>query len=417
MEKDIFDLKTYILDNGLKIATIKKDTKLASINIGVKIGSIYENKEDKGISHFVEHMLFKGTKTRSNEKLNEDLEQRAGEYNAYTDYNCTVYSITALTDELESSMELLSDMLMNSTFPEEEIEKERGVILAEIRTSKDDIEDYSYGRAMDIAFRNSPIKIDTIGKQSTVKRFTKSQLFNFYKSYYVPNNTYISIVSPKDHDEIFTLVSKYFAAWEPSEFIRGKVINEDNISVKKISYKKDIEQSTIIYLYTFYNLTKQEELALRILNYKLGESTNSILFRKLREEKGLAYDVYSDINTTKDVKLMSIYTAVNEDDVDEAISIINSTIDDIINKKIVIDEKSINLMKKVLKTAVIGTLEDSTQLSNYVLHQIMDDHDIYEFVDDMNNMEKIKSEDIYNVARKVLKNPTVHILLEEKSDI
>lgn len=416
MEKGIFDLKTYTLDNGLNLVTIKKDTQLAAIHLGVKIGAIYEKKEEKGIAHFVEHMLFKGTKNRSNEELNEGLEQRAGEYNAYTDHNCTVYSITALNEELESSLELLSDMIQNSTFPKEEIEKERGVILAEIRTSRDDVEDYSYGKVMEIAFKNSSIKIDTIGKQSTVKKFTREQLVNFYKMYYVPNNGYLTIVSPKEHEEVLNLVNKYFANWKASEFIREDVVVEDNIPVEKVSYKKDIEQSTIVYLYTFHNLSRQEELTLRILNYKLGESANSILFRKLREERGLAYDIYSDLNATKDVKLLTMYTAVNEEDVDEALDIINKAIDDINNEKVILDDKNISLMKKVLKTAVAGTLEDSTQLSNYVLHQVMDGEDVYEFVDDINNMEKIKSEDIYNVARKVLKNPTIHILLREKSD-
>jgi predicted Zn-dependent peptidase len=359
--------------------------------------------------------MFKGTKNRDNEELNEELEQRAGEYNAYTDYDCTVYSITALNDEVENSLKLFSDMLINSTFPKEEIEKERGVILAEIRTGKDDVEDYSYRKTMENAFKNSSIKIDTIGKESTVKSFTREQLFNFYKTYYVPNNAYISIVSPQEHDDIFNLVNKYFAYWKKGEFVRENVIVEDNIPAKIVSYKKDIEQSTIVYLYTFHNLSKQEELALRILNYKLGESANSILFRKLREERGLAYDIYSDLNTTKSVKLMSIYTAVNEEDVKEALKIINNIIHDINNEKIVLDNNNINLMKKVLKTAVAGTLEDSTQLSNYILHQIIDEEDVYEFVDDINNMEKIKSEDIYKVARKVLKNPTIHILLREKS--
>jgi len=215
---------------------------------------------------------------------------------------------------------------------------------------------------------------------------------------------------------VFKLVKEYFSNWESKEVVRDDIICEKNIPLKKYSYKKDIEQSTIIYLYTFHDLSKKEELALRILNYKLGESANSLLFRKLREEKGLAYDVYSELDATKNVKILNIYTAVNEEDVDESINVIESTIDDIINKKIILDDTSIALMKKVLKTAVVQTLEDSTELGNYILHQVMDNEDIYEFVDDMNNMKTIKGEDIYKVAEKVLKNPTIHILLSEKSD-
>lgn len=417
MNKDIFDLKKYDLKQGIKLVTIKKDTQLGSLHVGVKIGSMYEKNTQKGIAHFVEHMVFKGTKNMNNEQLNQQLEQRGGEYNAYTDYNCTVYSITALNEELENSIKLLADMVQNSIFSEEEIEKERGVILAEIRTSKDDVEDYSYNKVMETAFEKSFVRTNTIGSEKTVKRFKKDELLDFYNRYYVPNNTYITIVSPNDHDDVFNMVKKYFSLWEYKEFTREKPIVENNIPIKKISYKKNIEQSIIVYLYTFHNLSRLEELALRILNYKLGESANSILFRKLREEKGLAYDVYSELDTTKNVKILNVYTAVNEEDVDEALNTIDEIISDINNERIILDDTNISLMKKVLKTAVAQTLEDSSELSNYVLHQVMDKEEIYEFHHDMINMETIKSKDIYNIARKVLKNPTVHVLLSEKSDI
>ncbi|KEH99561.1 M16 family metallopeptidase [Clostridium botulinum] len=416
MDKSIFDLKKYTLNNGINLITIRRDTQLAAINLGVKIGSIYEGKDEKGIAHFVEHMLFKGTKNRDNKTLNEELEQRAGDYNAYTDYTSTVYSITALKEEFEKSLELFSDMAKNSIFPKEEMEKERGVILAEIRTGKDDIEDYSYKKTVEYAFKKSPLRINTIGTDKSVKAFTRKDLVDFYNEYYVPNNTYITVVSSKNHEEVLKLVEKYFSNWTSKEVKRSEVISEKNISCKKVSYKKDIEQSTIIYLYTFHDLNKKEELALRILNYKLGESANSLLFRKLREEKGLAYDIYSELDATKNVKILNIYTAVNEEDVEESLNLIDSIINDIVNKKIILDDRSVALMKKVLKTAVVETLEDSTELGNYILHQVMDNADIYEFVDDMNNMEKLKGEDIYKVARKILKNPTIHILLSEKSD-
>lgn len=126
--------------------------------------------------------------------------------------------------------------------------------------------------------------------------------------------------------------------------------------------------------------------------------------------------MYSELDATKNVKILNIYTAVNEEDVDESINVIDKTINDIINKKIILDDTSITLMKKVLKTAVVQTLEDATELGNYILHQVMDNEDIYEFVDDMKSMKTIKGEDIYNAARKVLNNPTIHILLSEKSD-
>ncbi|HEY8892834.1 MAG TPA: pitrilysin family protein [Clostridium sp.] len=415
MSKEIFNTKQTSLSNGIKLITIKKDSQIAAVHAGVNIGSLFEEKNEKGIAHFIEHMLFKGTLDRTNEKLNSDLENLGGEYNAYTDFNCTVYSTTVLNEELENSLSLLGDMLLNSTFPINEIEKERGVILAEIRTIKDDIEDLSFQRVNEIAFKYSPLREDTIGSENVIKKITRKQLVDFYNKYYVPNNSFVSIVSPFEHEDIINMVKKYFGVWVPKEFEKKKIIAEHHQFIKKISYKKEIEQSTILYLYTFNGLSKDEELALRILNYKFGESANSILFRELREERGLSYDVYTHLDTSNNVKILYIYTSVAEKNVDEAIKVIDTAIKDIESEKIVFDDNTIDLMRKILKTAIASTLEDSTDLSNYVIHQAMDNEDIYQFTEDMKNMANVKSKDLYNVSRKVLQKPTIHIFLPEMS--
>jgi len=415
MSKEIFNTKQTELSNGIKLITIKKDSQIAAVHAGVNIGSLFEEKNEKGIAHFIEHMLFKGTLDRTNEKLNSDLENLGGEYNAYTDFNCTVYSTTVLNEELENSLSLLGDMLLNSTFPINEIEKERGVILAEIRTIKDDIEDLSFLKVNEIAFKYSPLREDTIGSENVIKKITRKQLVDFYNKYYVPNNTFISIVSPFEHEDIINIVNKYFGNWVKKEFEKKKLVAEHHQFIKKISYKKEIEQSTILYLYTFNGLSKDEELALRILNYKFGESSNSILFRELREERGLSYDVYTHLDTSNNVKTLYIYTSVAEKNVDEAIDVIDTAINDIQSEKIVFDDNTINLMRKIMKTAIASTLEDSTDLSNYVIHQAMDNEDIYQFTEDMKNMGNVKSEDLYNVSRKVLQKPTIHVFLPEKS--
>ncbi len=416
MNNKVFDAQEFVLDNGLKFISVKRESQLMSINIGIKVGALVENKAEKGISHFIEHMLFKGTNERNNEILNGELEQIGGEYNAYTDYSCTVYSITALREELENSLKLLSDMLLNSIFPEDEIEKERGVILAEIRTSRDDIEEYSFNKINEVAFSKSPLKYDVIGDEKIVKAINKKKLVDFYKKYYVPNNCYITIVSNFDHEEVLFLINKYFNDWKCQQLKMEKVIEEKNIPQVTTSYKKDIEQSTIIYLYTFYGLSDYEELVLRILNHRFGASNNSILFRKLREERGLAYDVYSEMDSSYHVKTLYIYTSVSDEYVNEAISIIDDCIASIIKRKIIFDDSSIELMKKVLKTAIASTLEDPTELGNYVMHRSVDGDDIYGFVNDMEMLKNIKREEIYLTAETVFSKPTIHILLPGKSE-
>ncbi|RXI39323.1 insulinase family protein [Clostridium tetani] len=406
----MFESKELNLPNGFKAVLVKKDTPIFSINLGVGIGSIFESEKEKGISHFIEHMIFKGTKNRTNEKLNEDLEELAGEYNAYTDYNCTIYSITALNDEFEKAIELISDMVINSNFQEEEVEKERKVILSELSGSRDDIEDFSFVKIKELAYRNSPLKYDTIGTKENIEKFTKTQLEDFYSRYYVPNNSYISIVSSYDYDHIEKILHKYFKTWTKKEFEKKNLAFEQNIPGKYIYNKRDIEQSCILYLYTCNNLDKKEEMVLKVLNHRLGESNNSLLFRKLREEKGLAYDVYTLLDSINSFNSIYIYTAVSQNSVNETINTIDKCINNIKEGTIKFHINTIRLMKKNLKTAIAFILDDSSDLSNYIVHQIIEDRNIYEFTEDIKKLDEIKEEDIVRMANKVFNHPTIHIL-------
>ncbi|NFL94225.1 insulinase family protein, partial [Clostridium botulinum] len=402
-----FDIKRHKLKNGLEVITIKKDTQIASINIGVKVGAFNERLEEKGISHFIEHCLFKGTYTRSDEELNSDLESLGGEYNAYTDYDATVYTISCLMEEFDNGISILSDMIINSKFEESEIEKERGVILSEIRIGKDDLEDYSFKNVNNIAFNKSPLKYEVAGLEKNVNKFTREEIKGYYKKYYTPKNSLITMVSPLSHDEAIKLIEDNFSIWSGEKPEPIGVIKEKNNNITKITYKKDIEQSTIIYLYTFNELEKEDELPLRILNHKLGESANSLLFREIRENRGLAYDIYTNLEISTNIKTLYIYTSVAEENLEEAKYAIEETLNNIIDGKIQICDRDLDVMKKVHKTAVISTLEDSLELCNYILHQELEGEDIFEFVKDMkrlNNIDKVK---INEVSKKVFKNPTI----------
>ena len=410
MVKINFDVKKHKLKNGLEIITIKKDTQISSINIGIKVGALNESISEKGISHYIEHMLFKGTKNRTFQKLNDDLEALGGEYNAYTDFSQTVYSISCLEEELKNGIEILSDMLVNSTFPSEEIEKERGVILAEIRSSKDSVEDFSFKKINEVAFKKSALRYDVAGLDENVRSFTRKELYEYYKKYYIPNNAVITMVSSLSHEEAFEEISKHFSKWEPKESIKLVVKDEKNRHIKKVTTKDNIELCTIIYLFTFYDLDKKYELPLRILNHRLGESANSLLFREVRENRGLAYDIYSHLDITQNVRTLYVYTAVDEEDIDDAASAIEEIFKDIKFRKIIIGENDLNIMKKVHKTAVISTLEDSVELCSYILSQSLEGEDIFEFLKDMDSLNTITADEIYEVANKVLNNPTIHIL-------
>ncbi|MDK0981897.1 pitrilysin family protein [Clostridium perfringens] len=410
MKRWTFDENTIILPNGLKVITIKKDTRLASINIGVNIGSLYEDEKELGMSHFVEHMLFKGTKNRSNEQLNRELEFLGGDYNAYTDYISTVYSITCLDEEFEKGIELLSDMVLNSSFDEKEMKKEKGVVLSEIKSDKDDIEDLSISRTHEYAFHKSALRNSIAGTEEHVKGFKRKQVYDFYKKYYTPDNCVIVTVSAFSHEQMQKIITDLFGKWEGKSHKKAKIIKEENKELIKTTYKSQIEQGTVTYLYAFKEVCEKDKLPLKILSYKLAESSNSILFRELREERGLAYDVYSQMDLDENVNTMNIFTSVREESIDEVIEVIDKAILDIKNKDINFDEDMLCMMKKTHKTGVVSTLEDCSSLCSYVLVQSLAGKDITEFINSMEELEILTGEDIYRVCNKYLNKPTIHIL-------
>ncbi|MDK0890404.1 pitrilysin family protein [Clostridium perfringens] len=410
MKRWTFDENTIILPNGLKVITIKKNTRLASINIGVNIGSLYEDEKELGMSHFVEHMLFKGTKNRSNEQLNRELEFLGGDYNAYTDYISTVYSITCLDEEFEKGIELLSDMILNSSFDEKEMKKEKGVVLSEIKSDKDDIEDLSISRTHEYAFDKSALRNSIAGTEEHVKGFKRKQVYDFYKKYYTPDNCVIVTVSAFSHEQMQKIITDLFGKWEGKSHKKAEIIKEENKELIKTTYKSQIEQGTVTYLYAFKEVCEKDKLPLKILSYKLAESSNSILFRELREERGLAYDVYSQMDLDENVNTMNIFTSVREESIDEVIEVIDKAILDIKNRDINFDEDMLCMMKKTHKTGVVSTLEDCSSLCSYVLVQSLAGKDITEFINSMEELETLTGEDIYRVCNKYLNKPTIHIL-------
>lgn len=401
MTGKIFDSKEYTLKNGLKLVTIKKNTHISSIYAGIKIGSIFEKKCEDGISHFIEHLLYKGTKTMDNEKLNQELENIGGDYNAYTSYDSTVFNVTCLNEELEKAVFLTSDMLQNSVFDNDEIDKERGVVLSEIRASYNDLEDLSYNMINNISFKKSGVRHSTLGDEKTINSLDRKKIVEFYNKYYVPNNCFISVVSDYDHEYIYDMVKKYFEKWEKRDFKRKKVEIEDNIPKTGSIFKKEIELCSITYMYTFFNLTKRQELILRILNNRLGESPNSLLFRELREKRGMAYDVYSSMENTRLFKALYIYTEISKEDMDKAEKIIKHVIEKIKSGEINFTAQTISLMNKMIRTNAAAILENSSSICEYVLEQMMDEESIFEFESDIEEMKSITEKDIKEVANLI----------------
>ncbi|WBW98740.1 M16 family metallopeptidase [Oceanirhabdus sp. W0125-5] len=417
--KRYLDYKNTTLDNGLEIVSIKKETDLVCLINAMKIGSLNEEDDERGLAHFIEHMIFKGTEKRNNKRLIDEFEETGGEYDAYTDNVSTVISITALKEEFEKSCDLLSDILINSTFKDEEIEKERKVILSEIRNSYDDIEDYSYRVLKEKAFPNNSLKYDVLGTEECVRRFSRDDILSFYNKYYNASNCKIIIVSPFDHDYVIENIKRYYGQWKKGEVRINRKEVFENTPGEFETELQDNEQSTIMYLFTFKNPTPKEELALRILDYRLGSSSNSVLFKELREKRGLCYSVHSTLGDYEKFNILYIYASVSKSDVEESKEVISLCLDKFLNEKLKFDDKFFNIIKKVYKTEIITTLEGCNDLAHFILAYILDDEDILSFYNDLDLLDTLSKEDIYEIAKDLFTNSTVSVILgrdEEDGD-
>lgn len=400
-----------ILNNGLRIITVKKPGALMAINLGIKSGALYETEKEKGISHFLEHMLFTGTKKRSHAALNEEIEALGGDFNAYTDLISTVISASGLSTEMEKAMELVADIVRNSVISEIECERERGVILSEYKEGKEDIETITYDHLYENAYPKDPLRYDVIGTDVTIKKITADGIKKHYTKSVTPSNSIITVVSPFEHEEVEKCILDYFGTWSGVHEEFKIPVNLKNKSGSFIHHRDNSEMATIAILYKFEKLDEKSEMALKILNHKLGDSDNSLLFKEVRLNRGLAYDIYSTLDTTENVNTLEIYCATDPDNIQEVKKVILDSIESIKNGSYDFPPQSLEIMKKVTRTHVAHLLDDTESLAHYILGNALEDKELLKYISDAELMDTVTLVDIHNAALNIFKNPTEQIIL------
>lgn len=405
------DIEKTVLPNGLSIITASRDSDIFSIGIGIRVGSLYESIENNGISHMVEHMLFKGTANRDINKLNNDIESLAGEVDIYTTYHQTILTANIMKSRAEKCVEIISDMLMNSAFTAKEFSMEKKVVIEEIKMGRDDPEDSAYIGLYKRVFPHSWYKLHITGTIQSVRSMKIQTVREFYRKYYVPGNTAICVVSSYSHQEVVDMIKRYFGVWKG---LRHNIIGcrENGIfSGKAISHKKGIAQAHILYGFDIEGLSRKEEIALALLDKKIGNGSNSMLFRELRDNRGYAYNVYSDIDFVKGISMFYIYAAVSRENVNNTLKIIDDTVNRLASGKIELGGGSIELIKDVFLTDIAISMESSGHTVDYMLDGELNYGNPREYMNVLSVMNDIDGEDIKNVASKVLKNPFVYILM------
>ncbi|MGE5629419.1 MAG: M16 family metallopeptidase [Solirubrobacterales bacterium] len=394
--------KLFKLNNGLRVV-YEKISYVNSISVGlwVENGSRNEELSNNGISHFIEHMLFKGTDRRSALDIVEAIEDVGGQINAFTGKEATCFYIKALDSYLELSLDILSDMLFNSKFSKEEIEKEKGVVIEEINMSEDSPEDVLSDLHSQAIWGKDPISLPILGTEDTVKSFTQDQIIKYVSSRYIPENSVISIAGNFDEDITEELIYKYFGNWESNN---KKITSYSSpILLKEHLYKKkNIEQLHISLGIPGVKTGNEDLYTLLLLSNVLGGGASSLLFQKIREEKGLCYSIFSYISAFNNTGIVSIYTSLNPKYASEVVSLINNEIYNFI--KTGISDSKLKKAKEQLKGSYILGLEStSSRMFNngksvLFLNKINTPEDIIRKVD------HIDQEKISDVLEKTLGN-------------
>lgn len=322
----------YKLSNGIRLVCEKMPgVKSVSVGIWVKSGSIYETEAENGISHFIEHMLFKGTKNRTAREIAEQTDFAGGHINAYTSRECTCYYNKTLEENMPLSIEILSDMYYNSLFKDEDIELERGVIIEEINMYEDSPEDVALDSITERMWSGHPLGFNVAGTVKSVEGLTRDMMLDYMKRRYTPENTVISVAGCFDENMLINLCEKYFSKTSIEVF---HPLSEVIFHSGRWKEKKEIEQTHLSIAYPSYDMRSERLYSQALLNNILGGSMSSRLFQSVRENHGLCYSIYSYTASFPGCGMFGIYAGLASESLDKAYDMIEKEIHGICQKPV-----------------------------------------------------------------------------------
>lgn len=425
-------MNKYILNNGVRLIYEHRPAEITSFCIGFNAGALEETSGfNLGIAHAVEHMVSKGTKTRTEKEINSLCDKIFGFENAMTNFPYVIYYGTSLSEDFNKGFELYSDIVLNPAFRKEGFKEEMNIILEELKEWKDDLYQYCEDTLLYNAFNNKRIKNLIIGTEESVKDITLEDIKSFYERYYIPQNCVISVCSSLNFDEVVSVVEEYFGEWqkESKEINNFSIeenqecnlsllvkdeIKEQNISGIFIEKLSNIKGAKIQYLFNIDELEESETRALTIFNSAFGEGTSSILFEEIRTENGLAYDVGSSIKNERGIKFFAINLATSNENVEKAIGIINSKIEELKSLKGYFSGDKIRDLSKSIKLKRQLKLEKSIQLCKELTTYELMYGNAEKVHEEVEALEDINEEKVLEVINKVLKNPTVQIIISSE---
>ncbi|MFN1834003.1 M16 family metallopeptidase [Balneola sp. MJW-20] len=323
------------LDNGLRIVTENiESVKSISIGIWVKTGSRNETEKQAGITHFLEHMLFKGTDSRSAYDIALSMESVGGYLNAFTSSEYTCYYARCLNTQLEKALDVLSDMVLNPSFPEEEVEKEKKVVIEEMKMYRDSPDDYLFEEFSSKMFEGHELGRPVIGFEDTVSGFTRQDLYDYMSERYFPGNLLISVAGNVDHDKVVSLSEIYFSKLKDRDDQARNSSLPDLKTGLDIRLTKDIEQTHYVYGRRGLYFDHEDKYLLLLANTVLGGGMSSRLHQNIREKYGYCYSVQTFNQSYTDSGLWGIYVGTDQNYLEHVHELVQKELDLIKEKKV-----------------------------------------------------------------------------------
>lgn len=391
--------KKHVLENGLTIIG-EEIPYVKSISLGVWInaGSRIEDEEISGVSHFIEHMLFKGTRNRTSKQIASEIDNLGGQINAFTSKECTCYYVKLLDSHIDIGIDVLSDMILNSKFNEDYLDKERSVIIEELKMYEDSPEDLAYDLLTENIYKNDPLGMNIIGTEESLNRLNREKLLDYFNKYYVPNNSVIAISGNFNFDEIINKIEEKFKVWKKRDV---------NVDIKKAEFKscfltknKDIEQVNLAMSLEAVPIESDKEVyALAVINTVFGGSISSRLFQKIREEKGLVYSIYSSQSLYRKCGELGIFASMSNEHLKE---VYESIIEEIkIMKKYYLTDQEIKESKEQLKGSYILGLESTSSRMMSIGRALLLNNKVESTDDILKSIDNVDRETVKIVIDKI----------------
>jgi predicted Zn-dependent peptidase len=392
-----------VLKNGMTLIFEKRDLPVASVVIAVRSGGINEKPSEKGISHFIEHMLYKGTPTRNSRKIAEEIEKNGGDLNGFTDEAITAFWCKIPSAHLKLALEVLTDMIKNPLFDEEEMEKERKVIFEEIKMRRDTPHIYVLDSIQHELYSGT-LGLNLIGDYKTMGAINRNKLLEKFEQIYRPNNMILGIVGDANFEEVVNFAERNFGK------LKGNV-PKINFSLKndsRIEKRKGIDQANLVFAYHVPLAKDKKSYAALVLSTLMAGGMSSRLFAEIRDKRNLAYTVKGDSSINKDFAYNVIYIGTTKEKIEKVKEIILKEFKEVSEA---LTEKELSQIKEQLIGNYRISMEDSqTQLINLLTYEI--EGNAKEFYNFERDVRAVKLEDVKKMAR--IKNYSFFALVPEK---